>query len=203
MRESAARSRTTSTFSGVRSDQAGQPGRRTAPAARRRRPARAGAARGASIWLRVPAAGQRVLRGEADQAARVVHLVHHAVAHVHAGGAADALVLQALADVDAGRAHLHAQGAVHARAERQRGEAPPCASARRAVRRGPRRSSRSACPCRTWRSGSARRGTCTCRPARAGSRRCRRWRSRRRTPRTLPTSSCGSAGIPCRARGSA
>ena len=58
--------------------------------------------------------------GVADQAARIAHLVHHAVAGVDAGGAADALVLQALADVDAGRADLHAQRAVDAVAQAQR-----------------------------------------------------------------------------------
>ena len=63
---------------------------------------------------------QAVLRGVADQPARVVHLVHHAVADVDAGGAADAFVLQALADVDAGRADLHAQPAVDAVAQAQR-----------------------------------------------------------------------------------
>ena len=47
-------------------------------------------------------------RRVADQPVRIAHLVHHLVAAVDAGGAADALVLQALADVDAGRAHLHA-----------------------------------------------------------------------------------------------
>ena len=64
-----------------------------------------------------PVLRHAVLRGVADQAARVLHLVHHAVADVDAGGAADALVLQALADVDAGRADLHAQVAVDAVAQ--------------------------------------------------------------------------------------
>ena len=58
-----------------------------------------------------------VLRGKANEAARVVHLVHHAVARVHAQAAANALVLQAVANVDAGGAHLHAQRAVNAVAQ--------------------------------------------------------------------------------------
>src|SRR3546814_8044363 len=51
-----------------------------------------------------------VLRGVADQPGRVAHLVHDVVAGVDAGAAGDALVLQAVADVDAGRADLHADG---------------------------------------------------------------------------------------------
>src|SRR5690606_40325099 len=57
---------------------------------------------------------QRVRRGVADQAPRVAHAVHHLVAAVYARGAADAFVLQALADVDAGRAHVHADLAIDA-----------------------------------------------------------------------------------------
>src|SRR5690606_1220345 len=53
-----------------------------------------------------------VLGGIADQAARVAHLAHDLVAGVDAGAAGDALVLQAVADVDAGRADLHADRAV-------------------------------------------------------------------------------------------
>ena len=60
---------------------------------------------------------QAVLGRVADQAARVVHLVHDAVAGIDAGGAADALVLQAVADVDAGRTDLHAHAAVDAVAQ--------------------------------------------------------------------------------------
>jgi hypothetical protein len=55
-----------------------------------------------------------VLGGVADQPARRADLVHHVVAGVDAGAAGDALVLQAVADVDAGRAHLHADRAVDA-----------------------------------------------------------------------------------------
>ena len=56
----------------------------------------------------------RMLRGVADQAARRADLVHHVIAGVDAGRAGNAFVLQAVADVDAGRAHLHAQRAVDA-----------------------------------------------------------------------------------------
>jgi hypothetical protein len=103
---------------------------RPAPAA-----GRCGAASAARQVLR-----QAVLRVVAHQPARVVHLVHHAVAHVDAGGAADALVLQALADVDAGGADLHAQAAVDAVAQAQRPSGRPSSSASRAARRARRRS---------------------------------------------------------------
>src|SRR3546814_762046 len=63
------------------------------------------------------AAVDGVLRGVADQPGRVAHLVHDVVAGVDAGAAGDALVLQAVADVDAGRADLHADGAVDAVAQ--------------------------------------------------------------------------------------
>mmetsp|Transcript_61804 Transcript_61804/g.146224 ORF Transcript_61804/g.146224 Transcript_61804/m.146224 type:complete len:709 (-) Transcript_61804:2222-4348(-) len=67
---------------------------------------------------RAQALFEAVLGVVADQAARCAHLVHHAVAHVDAGGAAYAFVLQTVADVDAGRADLHAQAAVDAVAQR-------------------------------------------------------------------------------------
>ena len=60
---------------------------------------------------------QRVLRGVADQPLGVAHLLHDLIADVHAGRAADALVLQALADVDSGGADLDAERAVDAVAE--------------------------------------------------------------------------------------
>src|SRR5262249_19559520 len=56
----------------------------------------------------------RMLRRIADQSARIAHLVHDLVAAVDAGRATDAFVLQAVADVDAGRAHLHADAAIDA-----------------------------------------------------------------------------------------
>ena len=56
--------------------------------------------------------------GVAHQAARRADLVHDLVAGIDAGGAGDALVLQAVADVDAGRTGLDAEGAVDAVAER-------------------------------------------------------------------------------------
>ncbi|MNM88775.1 hypothetical protein D3C81_1009980 [compost metagenome] len=55
-----------------------------------------------------------VLGGIADQAFGVVHLIHDGVTGVDAGGAADAFDLQAVTDVDAGRANLDAHGAVDA-----------------------------------------------------------------------------------------
>ena len=64
-----------------------------------------------------PVLVDRVFGGIFHQAARVVHLVHDLVADIGAGAAANALVLQAFADVDAGGAHLHAQAAVHAGAQ--------------------------------------------------------------------------------------
>ena len=56
----------------------------------------------------------------ADQATCVAHAVHDLVAPVDAGRATDALVLQALADVDARGTHLHADPAIDAGAEAQR-----------------------------------------------------------------------------------
>jgi hypothetical protein len=51
---------------------------------------------------------QRILGGVAYQPTGVVHLVHHAVADIDAGSTTDALVLQAIADIDTGGADLHA-----------------------------------------------------------------------------------------------
>ena len=55
---------------------------------------------------------QRVLGTVANQAAVVAHLVHNRIAGVDAGGTGDALVLEAVPDVDAGGADLHAHRAV-------------------------------------------------------------------------------------------
>ena len=63
------------------------------------------------------AAAHRILRRIADQAVRISHFVHHLVAGVDACRAADAFVLQPVADVDTGRAHLHADAAVDAIAQ--------------------------------------------------------------------------------------
>ena len=71
----------------------------------------------------IPAVFHAVLRGKADQSARQLHLVHHTVASIHAQAAANALVLQAVANVDAHGADLHAQGAVDAIAQRRGGGA--------------------------------------------------------------------------------
>src|SRR5690606_13008517 len=61
-----------------------------------------------------PAVFHAILGRVADQATRLVYLVHHRVAGIDAGGAAYAFVLQTLADIDADRAHLHAQTAIDA-----------------------------------------------------------------------------------------
>src|SRR5450830_315866 len=61
--------------------------------------------------------GEVVFGGVADQPAGVLHLVHDAVAGVDAGRATDALDLQAVPDVDAGGADLHAHRAVDAVAQ--------------------------------------------------------------------------------------
>ena len=58
--------------------------------------------------------GQVVLGGVADQAARVIHLVHDAVAGVNARRAADAFDLQAVTNVDTGGADLDAHRAIDA-----------------------------------------------------------------------------------------
>ena len=157
------------------------------------RPQHARATSGAGVQRLLHA----VLRGVADQArAESSILSITVVAGVDAGGAADALVLQALADVDAGRADLHAQRAVDAvaLADALRVDAAPARAARLAAR-GVVADDR-ACRGRTSRSGSARRDTCTCRPARACSRRCRRSRSRRTASRTSPTARAPSARRP-------
>ena len=55
---------------------------------------------------------QGILGGVANQAFFVAHLFHHIVADVNTGGTANALILQAMPDVDACRTNLYAQGAV-------------------------------------------------------------------------------------------
>ena len=65
----------------------------------------------------LPCLGHGILRGQADQAAWILHLVHHGVAGVYAQAAANALVLQPVADVDTHGADLHAELAVDAVAQ--------------------------------------------------------------------------------------
>src|SRR4051812_13544398 len=50
----------------------------------------------------------------------VTHLVHHLVATVDAGRAADAFVLQPVANIDSGWTHLHADSAIDAGAQPRR-----------------------------------------------------------------------------------
>src|SRR5574343_1091005 len=68
-------------------------------------------------FLAAQVAGHGVFGRVADQPLRQADLVHDLIADVDAGGAADALVLQAVADVDAGWADLHAESAIDAIAE--------------------------------------------------------------------------------------
>src|SRR5512143_450177 len=58
--------------------------------------------------------GQILFRVVADQATRKIERIHDGVARIDAQAARNAFVLKAVADVDAGRAHLHAQPAVDA-----------------------------------------------------------------------------------------
>ena len=46
-----------------------------------------------------------------------MHFLHHLIAAIDAGSAADALILQAIADIDAGRADLHTDAAIDTIAE--------------------------------------------------------------------------------------
>src|SRR5690606_24959833 len=57
---------------------------------------------------------QLAFGGVADQAAGVAHFVHDRITGVDTRGAPDALHLQTIANVDAGRAHLHAELAIDA-----------------------------------------------------------------------------------------
>src|SRR5690606_22180378 len=62
-----------------------------------------------------------VLRGVTNETSGVVHLVHDFVTGINAQGTANAFVLQAIPDVDAGGAHLNALFAVNAIAQAQLG----------------------------------------------------------------------------------
>ena len=57
--------------------------------------------------------GEAVGRGVADEAARRLELIHHVVAGINTGGTGDAFELQAVTDVNAGRADLHTHGAIN------------------------------------------------------------------------------------------
>ena len=61
--------------------------------------------------------GHGVFGGIAYQAFFVAHFIHDFVTDIDAGCAADALVLQAIANIDTGRADLHTQRAVDAVAQ--------------------------------------------------------------------------------------
>ena len=65
-------------------------------------------------FLLAPPLLDRILCRIADESARVVHLVHDLVTRIDTGRAADALVLQAIADIDAGRANLDANTTIDA-----------------------------------------------------------------------------------------
>src|SRR5690606_23418413 len=68
----------------------------------------------ADDFLSTPMPLHRVFGRVTDKAPRIVHLVHDLVARVDARRTTDALVLQAVTDVDAGRTDLHADAAVDA-----------------------------------------------------------------------------------------
>ena len=57
---------------------------------------------------------ERAFGGVADQAARIIHFIHDFITRIDAGRAADAFILQTVADIDAHRTHLHAHGAIDA-----------------------------------------------------------------------------------------
>ena len=63
---------------------------------------------------------QGILGGVPDQSPCVAHFVHHRVADVGTGTATNALILQALANIDTRGAHLDAQAAVHTGTQAQR-----------------------------------------------------------------------------------
>ena len=67
--------------------------------------------------LRIEVVFHRMVGTVAYQSPRPVDLVHHGIASIDAGGAADAFILQAVADIDTGRTHLYAQGAIDAVAQ--------------------------------------------------------------------------------------
>src|SRR5690606_38932823 len=66
----------------------------------------------AQDFLPAPALREGVLGGVANHAAWVTHLPHDLIVGVDTGGATDTFILQAVANIDAGRAHLHADMAI-------------------------------------------------------------------------------------------
>jgi hypothetical protein len=62
-------------------------------------------------------AANRMFGRITDESWRVAHCCHYFVAGIDAMGAADTLILQAIADVDPGRTHLYAELAIDAVAE--------------------------------------------------------------------------------------
>ena len=63
---------------------------------------------------------QSMLRRIFHQATRIAHFVHHGVAHIGTGAAANALILQTLAYVDARGADLYTQSAIYAGTQMER-----------------------------------------------------------------------------------
>src|SRR3954471_8035024 len=63
---------------------------------------------------------ERRLARVPDQSFRIAHLVHDLVAAIDARRAADALILQAFADIDPGGTDLHADTAIDTAAQAQR-----------------------------------------------------------------------------------
>ena len=59
-----------------------------------------------------PALAHRILRRQAYQPTRIVHVVHHVVTCIHTQATTDAFVLQTIANIDANRADLYTQLAV-------------------------------------------------------------------------------------------
>src|SRR5208282_5271111 len=79
---------------------------------------RAGPQYAAPHGRRVVAPTERVFGGVADEPRRIAEALHHLVATIDTGRAANAFVLQAATDVDSRGADLHADVAVDAVAQR-------------------------------------------------------------------------------------
>ena len=63
-----------------------------------------------------------VLRRKFNQTTRIPYFVHDGVAHIGTSTTANALVLQAISNINASGAHLHTQAAVNASPQIQSGE---------------------------------------------------------------------------------